>query len=1466
MAQDLQARVVHRMRTRGIEPTPDLVQRVVARLAPPEPVEVLPPAPEDEGEGGLSNFIDVTQGAAASGTADLFNLLALPAEKVQDLLFGEGSDTFLPGLPSRGGLAGLYRGAAAESAQDPENQPAPGAEDTFWGENFPRAVGSSVPFLASSAIGGIGGLGAKGLGVLAGSQGALTEGYRGYQEALEATGNEGTAWSAFILQGATGSLEGLGAIAPMVGKLAPILMRGDKLTGGGFKRRLVETITKGGTVKKVARGALREGGTEFGQESGSDLIAEHFLQYREDARAVSQILKDAAWRAGAPGLALGGFFGGIEAAADRALQEGSGSTQGAPGSEVESDENAQGAGSQAAVPTDPAYQKVAGRAGATAEVPIPQSLGDLSEFARRRGRRLRGLQVDEDSTFRGAFDPESGDIFVNPARPREAVESTLTHEMLHALRDRHEGSWESLRAAVQTADPEGLARFEAVARKRQPDMDEALGTEEGMSYYGEEVLSPWMRALQRDPAKLETLARDNRGTFRKVIEAALDVLNALGAKFETHRARLRAVLGDAGAIARKMPPEKAMRLAREVISALDAMESDFQTRVQEAQAATEGHQKAQAERATRFEQERKALPEQAEPQVFSEQGIGPTPEGYTPGSARFSFSPPTREEFHEKVESSYAKFVDRLRPVMKWQAAGARVAAKAGVKLEESDDFILKERLRKSRTTDRQEHFQEKHEAPMEKARKAAGISVEEISDFLQFRHIGEREAAMEKINPGQAELAGWTAADKSAFAQKLAAMPASKRAALERVALMHDRMNRDVQDLRVKAGLSTQEEIDAQRAAYSNYTPLRDEMLEEVERIGSGISLYGPETKRALGRISKAGNSYIWSLVQGHSAVARAIKAETTEKALLSHIRKINDPTFARVLPSIPTMRAVVGGEVREVPDPVWHRRPGYLAVKENGKTVAIKFGEAHEHIAEILKGETSFVPGPVLSDIFELTRGLAALSTRHNPGFFVPNLVRDFGSAIIKGYAEQGPAFARDVLSGYYGAMRDLVRSATGKGVAKDLAEWRAAGGPIKSLDLVGYGRKLSDIEAATKDRGPIVDGLKAAVGWIDLVNDTIENASRFAAYRAARKRGMSPERAALLSKENTVNFETKGDMTPFFNGLWAFSNASVQGTRAIANALAHKRGWYAISALAMGAGVLDQMNRAVAGEDDDGINYYDKIPDFEKSRSLIFMGPGGRYAKIPLPYGWNWFFDLGRHASALSAGAEEAGEGAGELFSSLVQSTSPVGHGPFEQLVAPTLLDPAVQLATNKKFTGSPIRPESLPFGPEMADHSLYWKNTPEAWTKLAEGLSELTDADDSGQGALEVSPNSLQHFFQSMFGGAGEFVTGVIETGAGAREAHQAPIVDRVVGSVPPYSTDRKYREMSNEIESAKQRYDDLRKQGEGPRALAWRRSNMDLFRQIDRLEAAERRLRRIDNTPENEERRRALKARFLKAAQ
>ena len=87
------------------------------------------------------------------------------------------------------------------------------------------------------------------------------------------------------------------------------------------------------------------------------------------------------------------------------------------------------------------------------------------------------------------------------------------------------------------------------------------------------------------------------------------------------------------------------------------------------------------------------------------------------------------------------------------------------------------------------------------------------------------------------------------------------------------------------------------------------------------------------------------------------------------------------------------------------------------------------------------------------------------------------------------------------------------------------------------------------------PLSIAQKKATGlfnWLSDYNLAMENAVRLSAYKVGLEQGMSKQQAASLAKNLTVNFNRKGQVGQQAGAIYAFFNASMQGSARIGQTL--------------------------------------------------------------------------------------------------------------------------------------------------------------------------------------------------------------------------------------------------------------------------------------------------------------------------
>jgi len=270
-------------------------------------------------------------------------------------------------------------------------------------------------------------------------------------------------------------------------------------------------------------------------------------------------------------------------------------------------------------------------------------------------------------------------------------------------------------------------------------------------------------------------------------------------------------------------------------------------------------------------------------------------------------------------------------------------------------------------------------------------------------------------------------------------------------------------------------------------------------------------------------------------------------------------------------------------------------------------------------------------------------------------------------------------------------------------------------------------------------------------------MENAVRLSAYKAALDKGLSKQRAAELAKDLTVNFNKKGAAATNMGALFAFFNASVQGTTRLAQTLRGPAGKKIISGgLLLGA--IQALALMAAGFEED------EPPGFVKERNIVIPTGGGDYLTWPMPLGFNVIPNVGRIATewALS-GFENSSDRAIEMITSFFDMFNPIGNAGFSiQTIAPTIADPFVALAENRDWTGKPIakkdRSDLAPTpGYTRAKETASWLSKQMSYyLNLASGGTKYKP------GLVSPTPDQIDYLIGQATGGVGRELLKVEQT--------------------------------------------------------------------------------------------------------
>ena len=219
---------------------------------------------------------------------------------------------------------------------------------------------------------------------------------------------------------------------------------------------------------------------------------------------------------------------------------------------------------------------------------------------------------------------------------------------------------------------------------------------------------------------------------------------------------------------------------------------------------------------------------------------------------------------------------------------------------------------------------------------------------------------------------------------------------------------------------------------------------------------------------------------------------------------------------------------------------------------------------------------------------------------------------------------------------------------------------------------------------------------------------------------------------------------------------------------------------------------MRNAGMGDDDDGVAWWDKIPSEVKERNLIIILPPGakegepvpgskigRYIKIPMPYGYNFFavlanqlVDVLRHDQDPRRG-RGLGEAGMKAFGAFMGSWIPV------QELGKSFETPATALMTAVPDALNPIAQtlaNSNAFGRKLYPDDAQSKNAPDSaksfpgqagglYQKAAEKLNEFNVFGYGGgskyrSGLIDVAPGSIEAIVRGYGGGPASFTLDVM----------------------------------------------------------------------------------------------------------
>ncbi len=857
---------------------------------------------------------------------------------------------------------------------------------------------------------------------------------------------------------------------------------------------------------------------------------------------------------------------------------------------------------------------------------------------------------------------------------------------------------------------------------------------------------------------------------------------------------------------------------------------------------------------------------------------------------------------------------DKFKPVLNTQHEIEKVT---GEQIDEDQNTYRAEEAFYGKTENDLRILREDFIEPLAKGMAEYDIKRDILDQWLIASHAKERNNQIAKINPEMPDGgSGMTTKD----AQEILAMAGTEEAAqLDELSeyvygmLAHKRA--------LMRSLQADSITDAWEAVYEYYVPLKGMANNEEAtgnfNIGRGFDIRGKEGKRALGRASMAESPMLHAIRDVTEAQIRYRKNEVGNTFLKMVEENPNSNYWEIFTAENPDVdRGIIqrGGEdvVQQVVKNMLMDKDHYYATKRDGKTYFIKIQDQ-----KLIRALQNMGPGPMdkwIRAAGSVTRFLSSMSTSYNPEFIVSNMSRDIQTAVINMMAEQdipggrakNKRIARRMVKSVPVSMRAIYASLRGKTLEGTAGEWqktfdqfRADGAKTGWFDMKDMDQQATELERMVNvARGGVSGNLQAfadnVISFIEDANSAVENAVRLSAYKHAIDAGVSRKQATSLAKNLTVNFNRKGEAGATMNSLYMFANASIQGTATFARAMgtlsedaeardlpiAGKRRLNAAQKVAVGlvfgSYLLALMNREGAGEDDDGISWWDKVPGHVRERNLILMksiygGEPGEYHSIPLPYGYNMFHVMGDTIEAATNSTYRGKEQLSiHMVTAILGAFAPLGfessadaEKAFVKTFMPTIFKPAVHLGMNENFYGGRIFRENSPYGVQKPDSALSRKNTAEHWKLMSTFMNDVSGGSEFRSGWMDVSPDTLGYLFDFTLGGAGKFwslTTGVAEKVAKGKaadiEAREIPFYRKVSGKVSEFNDLTVFYDRARELKQLLKEEDSL----DGPDLSQFTRKygdKLDLIKDMKSIEKELKDLRaeirdiEVDDMPDDE---------------
>jgi hypothetical protein len=722
----------------------------------------------------------------------------------------------------------------------------------------------------------------------------------------------------------------------------------------------------------------------------------------------------------------------------------------------------------------------------------------------------------------------------------------------------------------------------------------------------------------------------------------------------------------------------------------------------------------------------------------------------------------------------------------------------------------LQEELYHGRTANASQEFKDNEWLPLLMDMEKKGVTVGELEKYLLNRHAEAYNKHVAKVNPTRPEMQDGGSSVTTEDARKyLAGLDAETKAKYDELAARVDGITKGTRQLLVDTGYEKAKTIKAWEEAFPTYVPLMREEGDFDYNFGSFGTGRGFDVRRDFSRSAMGSKRNVVDIIGNVIAarnnaialteknrVAQAVyglaleapnpdfwmainpDAEKIPQDAIDELRAMGlDPEAIEFLMKEPKQRTLdpKKNEVVSRINTKLRENDYVLATRINGERRYVFFNPKDprsNRAATALKNLDAQDLGTALGMVAKITRWMASVNTQYNPIFGPYNFLRDVQSAALQlsttelaGQQKEIAASVVPSLRVIYSSLRKRRKGEKVEGDADFLKmadlwkEFQKEGGQTGFKD--NFSRTQDRTEALLDEMAKITEGkakagARAVFDWLSDYNDSLENAVRLSAYKVAKekfiKEGSSPEeakqRAASLAKNLTVNFNRKGDIATQMGALYAFFNASMQGTARMIETLKGPTGKKIIAGGLLLGGMQAAL-LAAAGFDED------EPPEFIRSKNIVIPTGDGDYFAFPMPLGFHVIPGVSRILTEWTlSGFKDTAKRVTDLTGLFLDAFNPIGNAGWSvQTITPTILDPLVALGENKDWTGKPISKEDLFSLRPTPGYTRAREGANVLSTNLAEFLNYASGGTKHQPGVLSPTPEQIEYLVGQVFGGVG-----------------------------------------------------------------------------------------------------------------